>query len=150
MKKFNIKNLMSELCTGDFGERFCDYDKGDIGDIISEIADSEVDIYYSDLLDWAKGNVNYIEEATAEFGHPGSFFKELQQGQFYAYEQDLCKNLEDSLKLFMYNYIFYTLKIEEITEEQNDELLSNYDFTDNNNALEDLIEHINEILKIEE
>lgn len=149
MENLKIKDLMDGLYTGDFGDRFCDYNNGYICDIITEIADNNIDIYYSDLFDWAKGNTTYIDEATAEFGRPDTFIQEIQQGQYYAYEQDLYENLEDSLKLFMYNYILYTLDIEEITEEQDDELLD-YDFSDNNDQLENIIEHINEVLKIEE
>ena len=55
-------------------------------------------------------------------------------------------NLEDSLKFFVYTYINNVLKIEEITEEQNDDLLD-FDFNDNNESLENLIEHIENILK---
>ena len=63
-----IEDLKKELYTGDFGDCFCDYDNGYICDIITEIADNHVDIYNSDLLDWAKGNYSYIEESILGFG----------------------------------------------------------------------------------
>ena len=74
------------------------------------------------------------------------FMRCIMQGQYYSNEGDLYNNLEDSLKFFMYDYIEKDLKIEEITEEQNDNLLD-WNFEDNNEMLENLIEHINEVLK---
>lgn len=149
-----IEDLKKELLTGDYGDCFCDYDNGYICDIIAEIADNHVDIYNSDLLDWAKGNYSYIEEALDEFGTPtdskgnADFIKIIMQGQYLYNERDLYDNLEDSLKLFAYVYIQNVLGIEEITEEQNENLLD-YDYTDNNNELEYIIDHIKEIFEIE-
>lgn len=146
MENLKIEELKKELFTGDFGDCFYDYDNGYIGDIITEIADNHIDIYNSDLLEWAAGNYSYIDEAMQEFGKPDDFLQYIRQGQFLAYEQDLYNNLEDSLKNFMYTYIQDVLDVNEITEEQNDNLLD-YDFSDNNDTLENLIDHIKEVLK---
>lgn len=154
MENLKIEDLKKDLYVGDFGDCFRDYDNGYIGDIITEIADYNVNIYTSDLLEWAKGNYSYIEEALDEFGTPqddngkADFIRTIQQGQYYANERNLYENLEDSLKMFMYDYIKKDLNIKELTEEQNNELLECFDFTDNNEQLENLIENINEILKI--
>lgn len=156
MESLRIEDLKKDLYLGDFGEYFNDYDNGYICDIITEIADNKVDIYTSDLLEWAKGNYSDIEEALDEFGTPtddsgkADFLKIIQQGQYYANERDLYDNLEDALKFYAYDYIEKTLKIDEITEEQNDELLSCFDFDDNNESLENLVEAINEIFTNEE
>ena len=146
MENLKIEELKKELFTGDFGDCFWDYNDGYICDIITEIADNHVDIYNSDLLEWATENYSYIEEAMQEFGKPDDFLQYIRQGQFLAYEQDLYNNLEDSLKNFMYTYIQDVLDVNEITEEQNDNLLD-YDFLDNNDTLENLIDHIKEVLK---
>lgn len=150
MENLKIEDLKKSLYCGDFGDCFRNYDNGYIGDIITEIADNNVDIYNNDLMEWAKGNISYIEEALEEFGEPkvnGSinFMRIIQQGQYYYNEQNLYENLEDSLKMFMYDYIEKDLKIKELTEEQNDNLLD-WDFSDNNEQLENLIEHIKTIL----
>ena len=151
MEKLKIEDLKKELYCGDYGEYFRDYNNGYICDIITEIADNNIDIYNSDLMDWAKGNTSYIEEALEEFGTPtnnrgqADFMRIIQQGQYLCNEQDLYNNLEDSLKFFMYDYIEKELKIKELTEEQNDNLLD-WDFSDNNEHLENLIEHIENIL----
>ena len=144
-----IDDLRKELYTGDLGDRFCDYDNGYICDIITEIADNAVDIYTSDLLDWARNNYEYIDEATEELGRPDDFLGEIRQGQFLYNEHDLYDNLEDSLKYFAYTYIERVLDLEEITEEQNENLLD-YDFDDNNDTLENLIDHIEEVFETED
>lgn len=149
MKKIKIEDLKKDLFLGDFGEYFADYDSGYICDIITEIADNNVDIYYYDLFEWAKNNFSYINEANEELGTPADITKQIQQGQYYANERNLYENLDEILQFFMYDYIEKYLNIKEITEEQNENLLD-WDFTDNNEMLENLIEHINEILKIEE
>ena len=155
MEKLKIEDLKKDLYLGDFGEYFNDYDNGYICDIITEIADNNVDIYNNDLLEWAKGNYSYIEEALNEFGTPtddngkADFLKIIQQGQYYANERNLYDNLEETLKFYMYDYIEKTLNVEEITEEQNDDLLD-FDFSDNNEMLENLVDHINEIMETRE
>lgn len=145
MRKLKIEELKKELWTGDLGDRLRDYSNGYICDIITEIADNNVDIYYSDLFEWAKNNFSIIEEANEEFGTPNDITKQIQQGEFLAFERELYENLEDNLKYFIYDYIEKDLKIKEITEEQNENLLD-WDFSDNNEQLENLIEHINENL----
>lgn len=149
MKNLKIEELKKELNLGELGEYFTDYDSGYICDIITEIADNHIDIYISDLLDWAKNYFNYIEEANTELGTPKDILQQIQQGQFYYYEQNIYNNLEDIMLNYMYNYIENVLNIKEITEEQYDDLLD-FDFNDNNEILENLIDHINEVLKTEE
>lgn len=149
MKNLKIEELRRELNLGELGEYFVDYDNGYICDIITEIADNHIDIYTSDLFDWAKNYFGYIEEANTELGTPTDILQQIQQGQFYYYEQNIYNNLEDIMLNYMYNYIENVLNIKEITEEQYDDLLD-FDFNDNNEMLENLIDHINEVLKIEE
>lgn len=149
MEKLKIEDLKENLFLGDLGEYFEDYDCGYICDIITEIADNNVDLYTADLLEWVPDNYSYIEEANIELGTPNDFLKQIQQGQYYYYERNLYDNLEDILKNYMYNYIEKYLDIEEITEEQREKLLD-WDFTDNNKSLGNLIEHINKIFKNEE
>lgn len=149
MKNLKIEELKKELNLGELGEYFADYDSGYICDIITEIADNHINIYTSDLFDWAKNYFNYIEEANTELGTPKDILQQIQQGQFYYYEQNIYNNLEDIMLNYMYNYIENVLNIKEITEEQYDDLLD-FDFNNNNEMLENLIDHINEVLKIEE
>lgn len=155
MEKIKIEDLRNELYLGDYGEDFINYKEGYICDIITEIADNNVPIYNSEIWSQAVENSNYIEEALQEFGTPTDnngqvdLIKIFQQGLYYKNEQDVYENLEEILKNWMYNYIEYDLKIKELTDQENENLL-NYDFTDHNSTLEDLVEHIEESLKGEE
>ena len=149
MKNLKIEELRKELNLGELGEYFIDYDNGYICDIITEIADNHIDIYTSDLFDWAKNYFSYIEEANTKLGTPTNIEQQIQQGQFYYYQKNIYDNLEDIMLNYMYNYIENVLNIKEITENQNENLLD-FDFNDNFEMLENLIDHINEVLKIEE
>lgn len=148
-----IEDLKKDLYVGDLGEYFVDYDNGYICDIITEIADNQIDIYTNDLLEWAKNNYSYIESAIDELGTPtdsngrADFLKMIQQGQFYYNEQQLYSYLEDALKFRALEYIERDLEIKEITEEQFDEILNTIDFTDNNEELENILETVKEILE---
>lgn len=57
-----------------------------ICDAISERADSNVDIYNGDLIEWAKSHICEIDEAADELGKPDSFIGYIQQAQFLANE----------------------------------------------------------------
>lgn len=151
-KKIKIEDLKKDLFIGDFGDCIVDYDNGYICDIISKIADNKVDIYYSDLFEWAKANISYIEEALNEFGTPENnghidFIRIIQQGQFYAYLQDFYDNLEDIIKFFVFDYIEKQLNFAEITKEQLEDIENEIDFEDNNEQLENIIDKINKIFE---
>lgn len=148
MEKLKIKDLKKDLFIGDFGYDFIDYSDGYICDIITEIADNNVDIYTQDLLDWVPDNYSYIEEANEELGVPHDFLEQIQQGQYYYNERNIYEHLKDILKNYMYDYIENYLNIEEITEDQYKKLLD-FDFEDNNGLLEDLLNHIIESLEEE-
>lgn len=154
MKILKIKDLKNDLYIEELGEELMNYNQGYICDIISEIADNNTPICYSDIWEMAKENQNYIEEALQEFGTPTDsngnvdLIKTFQQGIYLKNERNLYENLEDILKYYMYDYIEKELKIDEITENQNDVLLD-WDFSDNNEQLENLIEHIENILNKE-
>ena len=151
MENLKIKDLKNDLYLGDLGEYFVDYNNGYICDIITEIADNNTPIYYSDIWEMAKENQGYIEEALQEFGTSTDsngnvdLIKTFQQGIYLKNERNLYENLEDILEYYMYDYIEKELNIEEITENQNDDLLD-WDFSDNNEQLENLIEHIEKVI----
>ena len=49
-------------------QNFADYERGNISDLIGEIADDEVSIYYSDMIDWLNEGCNecYVNDAVNE------------------------------------------------------------------------------------
>ena len=87
-----LKDLETNL-SFTYGNNITQYDSGYICDVFSEIADSNVDIYTSDLFEWGKSNMYYIDEATKEFGNPNDILRQIQQGQYYAYEQELYETI---------------------------------------------------------
>lgn len=122
-----------------------------ICDIISEIADSEVDIYYSGLIDWLKNDndsVESIELALREFGTPTDsentpdFMKILQQGQYYENEQNLYAQQNTIVKIWLLAYLRDKENLQEITDEQA-EFIDDLD-TDSNDSFNVLLDKWNE------
>ena len=95
-----------------------DEDSNYIGDNITELSDSKIDIYYYDLRKWSVDNYNYIEDAISEYGidtkNP-DFHKIIQQGQFYAFNNEFYSLISD-----FKDYI-ETLNFEEEEEEEEEE-----------------------------
>lgn len=139
-----INNLKDNLkyC---YGDNITNYDSGYIGDVFTDIADSNVDIFTSDLFEWAKNNLHYIDEATKEFGNPNDIIKQLQQGQYYAYEQELYEYKDDIMRYFAYSYLNDNeIKINEEQEEDLDDYLTSLD---SNDKLDSIIDYCNDLSK---
>lgn len=139
-----LKDLESNL-SFTYGNNITQYDSGYICDVFSEIADSNVDIYTSDLFDWGKNNMYYIDEATKEFEDPHDILRQIEQGQYYAYEQELYENKDDIIKYFAYTYLNdNNIKLNVEQEEDLDDYLSS---VDSNDKLEDIIDYCKNINK---
>lgn len=113
-----------------------------ICDAISEHADGMVDIYNSDLLEWAKSHLGDIEEANDEFGAPSDIIRQIQQAQYKVYCDELYGALEEGARLFVWKLA--AEHAEEVTEEQA-EGLNNIE-ADNNDKIEALEDKVKEIL----
>lgn len=107
----NIRDLMADY-ENDYTDDFVQYD-GYIQDAISALADSRVDIYTSDLLDWAKQNYSYIEDANREFGQVDDFLQQIRQGQYYCFEQEMYEDIEN-IYIFVGLYYLEDIKGEEV------------------------------------
>ena len=150
-----IVDEIKNLNIGDYGDRLENYDGSDyICDAISEIADENVDAYYPDLFEWAKENYDYINEANDELGMPkdNDIIEQIQQGQYYAIEQEIYENLQDCIKNYAYKHIFNWdgLNTPEISEEKFSCLESELEKLDHNNTFDDIIEVVNDILLSED
>lgn len=140
-KKEEYKNNLNYT----YCDNICDYSDGYICDVITEIADNNVDIYYYDLFEWAKNNFDAINEANDELGTPNDIIKQIQQGQYLQIERELYDNFDDMIKLYIYDFIYNVLNIEEITEEQAEKIDdSNFD---NNDKLDDVNDFINDLFE---
>lgn len=71
------------------------YENDEPHDIISEIADSYVDIYNYDLLKWLPDNYSIFEDSIGEFGFSTNdegkpdLIRSIMVAQYYQNEQDL-------------------------------------------------------------
>lgn len=123
-------------------------------DAINEYADGLIDIYYSDLLEWAKYNYEYIEMAIEEFGDVArdnekhvDFMRTIQQGQYLYNSNMLYEDEEKIVKLMMLNYLKKVadeINFEFDIEELIDEIAANFD---HNERLNDLQITIDEYIK---
>lgn len=139
----NVKELLKEIeKENEFLKvgvtSFKGYSDDYICDIVNELADSNVDIYNSDLLEWAKDNYSYIDEATAELGHGKDFINDIQIGQYYYNNNEIYDNLKEYLKYFAYDYLLNKKGIEVIKDEDIKNIDSELDYIDNNNYLSDI------------
>lgn len=151
----NVKELLDDVNVSDIQTRLAEYDSGYICDAISEIADGEVDIYYSELFKWAADNWSYIDDACREFGMPDArdsniIIKLIQQAQYYANEEELYEDLDNMLLYFCYSQLYYDFKIETITEEQDEAIQEKCTNVDNNDRLDEFVDFLEELINSED
>lgn len=157
MKNLKVSEILGEVKRRNedlsiFVDSFVDYNESScICDIITELADSEVDIYNSDLLKWAGDNSSYIDDAINEFGtEKTDFYKIIQMGQYLYYNEELNDNINDYILVYAYDYIINNLRLETIAEEKREGLESELINIDNNDKLEDIQNKVREVLQVEE
>ena len=110
-----------------------DYDANDdeqfISDCFTEYADSQVDLYYGDLINWiSTQTAKYIEYYVEEFGMDTKnfdFMKLIQGGQWMQNHEQLMQN-EAEIKAVIYlNKLLDTLEEEELNATITEELQNN-------------------------
>lgn len=143
-----ITDLMDDLWTGEHGDELAGY-TGDIGDAISELADSSVDVYTSDLNKWIgqPGNGKWMEEAKAQglLENVKDFDKMIMSAQYTYYYQDLHDNIKDSVRYAMLS----TLKDEGVyaISPETAELLEEIDCSDTNTTFESVAQEARDIIE---
>jgi hypothetical protein len=113
---------ITSLDLGDYADQLNDYRASNtyICDAISEIADRNTSIYYSDIITFLTNHVDAVQRAIDEFGWDGvgaDLYKASQMAEFLAIEQDLYNHITDGVKLTLLDYLKYDLKAEYISEE---------------------------------
>ena len=152
MTKFKVSEIERNNLNS-FIDCLNDYSRGYICDIISEIADSNTSIYYSDIIEFISNNVEEVDDAIKEFGWDGcgsDLYKAGQVAECRKNENEMYNELEEGLFNVALSYIQYTMEVEEISEDQLDEIEGLCADTDNNNRLEDFLEKVEEIVNGEE
>lgn len=151
MKKLEILfNTTLEKLDDDL-QKFVDYDMEYISDQISMVANDSVPMFYNDLMNWVHDEPEAqeaIENSVAELGFPTDssnfdLMKLYSQGYWFKVEQELYKNKEACLICWCWCYIWKNLKIDEITEAQQ-ETIENlpFDEFDKFDEIRDQIKHI--------
>jgi hypothetical protein len=135
----NIKEVQKNY-ENEFTDDFMNFSDNYINDLFSEIADSRVNIYNSDLLKWVgeNGNSWYVEQAQKEFGVADDFYRGLMQGQYYQYMEELDKCVDDLIMYYGLEYL-KDLKGEELDEELIDLVIENIEL---NNDIEELVKQV--------
>lgn len=150
--KERVKELESKAddSTMDLVDIVFDQYSGNISDSISEYANNSVDVYNSDLLDWAKGHLGDIEEANKEFGVPkdGDIIKQIMQAQYIVKERELLDSIKEGVILQAWK-VASEYK-ESVTDEQAQELDDMDTVIDANNYIDDITDQVKEILGIED
>lgn len=152
--KVKIEDLKKEVAKNfeSYEEYITEYYnyQDDINDIIFDIANNNVDIYTYDLLEWAKDNYSYIEDAVQEYGIDAQnfdFIGLIRQGQYKYIEETLFNNYDNMLEYLAY-YILQDEGIEELEEDKATEIsMINFDNIDSITELED---ELHEIIEEEE
>lgn len=148
-KKEELKRQMSDISCAFCGD-YSDITRDNyICDAITECADGQVDIYTSDLLEWAKSNYEYVEQAIDDFGVAknsngrADFVQTIVSGQFIKNEEELNRDIEEIVELLIINYLLE--QDIEIEEETIEELLDDVKYTINSaNYFSDILDKINE------
>ena len=97
--KDDLKDLISEKLTGD--ETFTDswdlYEALDYDGSVNELIDSNIDIYYYQLRQWAVDNWAYVEDAISEGLTDGctDYHKLIQWGQYMQLSEEASDAVEE-------------------------------------------------------
>lgn len=119
----NLKDILSDVIGS---EEFCNY-SGDtyVSDAITEIADSNTSIYYSDIIKFISEHVDDVNDTIQEFGWDGcgcDLYKAGQLAEMNMIENELNENLDAALALYAYDYLRHN-GIDEVSEEFDNELM---------------------------
>lgn len=156
MKEIKVIDILHKIKERNKGNdvdvaSFVDYGEADyIHDVITEIANDNVDLYAYELLEWAKDNFYYIDYAMQEYGKPDDFLKYIQQGQYYHYSTEIYENIDDFMLVYAYNYLLREKNIETITEEQQEEIEESISLIRQDSRLSQIVYCVDEAIEKEE
>lgn len=109
-RKEELKKQINDISVN-FCENYSLYSGEYLSDLISEHADSEVSIYYSDIFEFAKNNFEDVNDAIAEFGlakdsegNP-DIIRTIQSGEYLANERALYDDIDNIKELLIVDYL---------------------------------------------
>jgi len=153
-----VSTLADSLDLGDNADRLNDYRDSDsyICDAISEIADSDTSIYYTDILNFISENPEALADVVAEglytvdSSTEYDLYKHGQAAEYMMIERDIYNHLRDAVLLCAVDFIRYDLKRETIPADLADLLQEWADNADNNDRMNDIPDKIREYFKDDE
>lgn len=99
------------------------YDTGNyISDCIHEQAENEISIYTWDLIDWARNNYDYIDEAIRAFGKPDNFLDYIRQAQYLEADERMHS---DALEIIQLSALLFIRDREEGLDESDVDSIMN-------------------------
>lgn len=119
-----------------------------IQDAITEIADSNTSVYYSDIQEFMCKNPEDVNEAVAEFGWDGcggDLMRAAQMGEFVKTERDIYNELDRCLYNYALDYIIDCLGIDILPDEVFEEVENSID--EYAERFDDITAVIDEILR---
>lgn len=145
-----IDQLQAGLDIGDYGDQIIEYD-GNIVDAIQECADSNVDIYTHDLLEWLPDNYEWLEEADAQGlleGCKGDLIKMTQTAQYVCLSQDMYDHQEDIAKYAALEGL-KDAGVYVLSDEVYDDVFDGItiDFTDSNQSIKNMVDEAKEAIQ---
>ena len=158
-------NTARENLNGYSKDFITDYDADSsqyICDAISEFADSNTSIHYSDIEEFMSNNIDKVNDTISEFGWDGcgsDLHRAGQLAEFCSIEQEIYDELEDVIKYIALDFIDSTDEANDeaekiwqtLTEEQKGELLKAFiddlEMIDNNNRLDDITDLYNDFVQ---
>lgn len=145
----SVKELRDNYYENVCWDNFIEYRDGYIDDVIFQVANNSVDIYDSDLWDWARDNKEYIEEAVIEYGINTRDFNLIElfrQGQYLCYRNIMEGNVEALIQYYAYDYIYSELNINEISTDEKQKLEEMLSELNDSSKIDEIIDIINEVL----
>lgn len=139
-----LNDISKDFCN-DYSLNYSNY----ICDLITEHADQNVDIYYSDRAKWFADNWELVDEAIAEFGKSDNIMQDIVSGQFLQNERQLYEDLENIIKILALDFIIEDLNITELDQNKIDDIFTGLENIDHNNETDDIIDIVSDALKVE-
>ena len=140
-KKYDLSDISKDFCNDNNID-----DSSYICDRISEYADSQVDIYYSDRAKWFAENWQKVDDAIAELGKSDNIMQDIAGAQYLDNSNELYHDLDEIKQVLALQYLVDELGLQELDEELLDDILDEVDNLDHNDRLDDILDIINEKL----
>ena len=148
-----VQEIMENLELGNYGNEITNYGENSyICDAVSEIADSNTSIYYSDIMSFISNDPESVNEAIQEFGWEGcgsDLYKAGQMAEYLTIEREIYNNLDDVIMYYALDY-YQDHYSKDITDERLEDLKGELSSIDNNDKLYRIIDAVDGLFSDQE